>query len=64
MVEQPGGCYRGEEDLITTKETTMTPYYLYEIAITGIFDDLFIALCITVYYFLNKWDRRNYHGGD
>jgi len=42
----------------------MTPYYLYEIAVTGIFDDLFIALCITVYYFLNKWDRRNYHGGD
>ena len=41
----------------------MTIHYLYEIAITGIFDDLFIGFCIMVFYYLNKWDRRLYHGG-
>ncbi len=39
----------------------MTLYYLYEIAITGIFDDLFIGFCIAVFYYLNKNDRRIYH---
>ena len=38
----------------------MTLYYLYEIAITGIFDDLFIGFCIAVFYYLNKNDRRIY----
>lgn len=35
----------------------MTWYYLYEVAITGIFDDLFIGFCIAVFYYLNKFDR-------
>jgi len=42
----------------------MTLHYLYEIAITGIFDDLFIGFCIAVFYYLNKLDRRQYHGQD
>ncbi len=39
----------------------MTPYILYEIATTQIFDNLFIGFCIIVFYYLNKLDRRNYH---
>lgn len=39
----------------------MTWYYLYEVAITGVMDDLFIGFCIAVFYFLNKYDRRIYH---
>tara|TARA_R110002020_G_C15810755_1_gene732139 strand:- start:335 stop:472 length:138 start_codon:yes stop_codon:yes gene_type:complete len=35
----------------------MSWYYLYEVAITGIFDDLFIGFCIAVFYYLNKYDR-------
>lgn len=47
---------------VKTKENKMTWYYLYEIAITGVFDDLFIGFCIAVFYYLNKLDRRKYHG--
>ena len=36
----------------------MTWYYFWEIAVTGIFDNLFICFCIAVFYYLGKWDRR------
>tara|TARA_Y100001951_G_C11146007_1_gene186363 strand:- start:56 stop:259 length:204 start_codon:yes stop_codon:yes gene_type:complete len=35
----------------------MFGYYFWEVAITGIFDNLFLAFCITCFYFLSKWDR-------
>ena len=30
----------------------MTWYYLYEIAITGVFDNLFTCFCLCVFYYL------------
>jgi hypothetical protein len=36
----------------------MTLYYLWEIAITGIFDDILVGLILVALYYLNKRDRR------
>jgi len=36
----------------------MTWYYFWEIAISEIFDHIFICFCMAIFYFLNKWDRR------
>jgi len=33
----------------------MLPYYIYEVAITGVMDNLFLCFCMTVFYFMNKY---------
>jgi len=39
----------------------MSWYYFWEIAVTGVFDNLLVCAFIAIFYFLNKWDRRVYH---
>ena len=43
---------------------SLTWFYLWEIAITGIFDDILVGLILVILYYLNKRDRRIVANGE